>query len=60
MSNKEQKKVRCLNISNLVHNKVVEFFKYQPHEGLNQLLSVKSTRTDKQKSVCHIKLFWLT
>ena len=46
----------CSNIANLVNTRVAEVIKYQPHGGSNHL-SVKSINIEKERGVCHIKLF---
>ena len=48
-----------LNISNLVNIKVAKFVKYEPHGGSNHLLYVESIKIEKERSVRHIKLFYL-
>ena len=48
-----------MDISNLVNTKVAEFIKLQPNVEPNHLLSGENSKIDKQRSVCHIKLFWL-
>ena len=50
------KSLTSLDTSNLLETKVAEFRKHQPHGGLNELLSVKSTKIEKEKGVSHMML----
>ena len=49
--------IGCLNISDVVNTKVAKFIIYQSHCGSNHFLSVESIKTEKERGVCHIKLF---
>ena len=51
------KKVRSLDILNIINIKVAEFVKEQPHGVSNHLLSFKSIRIEKEKGASHIKFF---
>ena len=44
-----QEKVGCLDISNVVNNKVLKFGKQQSHKMSNHLISVKSTKSVGKK-----------
>ena len=46
-----------MNIANLVNTKIVEIIKYQPHRGLNHLLSFKQIKKEKEKGASDIRLF---
>ena len=43
-------------IQSFVTTKIAEFHKYQPHGGLNHLLSAKKSKIEKKKIVSHTKL----
>ena len=49
--------IGCLNISDVVNTKVAKFIIYQSHCGSNHFLSVESIKIEKERGVCHIKLF---
>ena len=48
------KKLACLNMSTSVITNVA---RYQPNESLNHLSSVESSKIEKERGICHIKLF---
>ena len=49
----------CLIFSNLVNTNVAIFIKYQPRMESNHKLCVESIKIEKERGVCHIKLFLL-
>ena len=51
--------VGCLDIKHIMSTKVGEFHKYQPNRESNQLISIKSPKTKKQKGVSHVTLLKL-
>ena len=50
-------KAWCLDISDLVNNKIAKFIKYQSHGWSTHSFSVKNVKIEKQKSLSLTKLF---
>ena len=58
ISKKNYWKLNANPVANPVNTRVAKIIKYQPHGGSNHVLSVKSSKIEKEKGPCNIKLFY--